>query len=226
MINKIINYFHIIHNLYIKEKVFLRKKTYSQEKSDIIIDKFFKEKKNGFFVDVGCFHPTRMNNTFLLYQRGWRGINIDISKFSIDLFNFKRPYDINIQAAVSGKNEIKNLYYQKNFSLISTLDKDLASRRFQGKIKEKKIECFTLNYLIETSKYQNDKIDFLSIDTEGMDEIILETLDFEKYYPRLICAEDSVMNRNYKDTNLYKILKPKGYKHLWSSYVNHLFFFE
>ncbi len=49
MINKITNYFHIIHNLYIKEKVFLRKKTYSQEKSDIIIDKFFKEKKKWIF---------------------------------------------------------------------------------------------------------------------------------------------------------------------------------
>ena len=44
--------------------------------------------------------------------------------------------------------------------------------------------------------------------------------------PKLICVEDSIYNRNYKQTNLYKILKPYGYKHIWSGVVNHLFFID
>ena len=28
--------------------------------------------ENGFFVDVGCFHPMRYSNTWMLYRRGSR----------------------------------------------------------------------------------------------------------------------------------------------------------
>ena len=52
---------------------------------DLVVEKYFKNITNGFYVDLGCFHPILYNNTMLLYQKGWRGINIDISKFSIKL---------------------------------------------------------------------------------------------------------------------------------------------
>ena len=67
---------------------------------DLNIINYFKDKKNGFYVDVGCFHPLDRNNTYLLYKKKWRGINIDVSKFSIDLFNFLRPEDINVNIAI------------------------------------------------------------------------------------------------------------------------------
>tara|TARA_B100000161_G_scaffold247036_1_gene202981 strand:+ start:548 stop:1261 length:714 start_codon:yes stop_codon:yes gene_type:complete len=224
MFKKTYNFFHIIHNLFIKEKIFFKRETYSQDKSDLEIKKFFNNKNDGFFVDVGCFHPTRMNNTYLLYKKGWRGINIDLSQFSIDLFNYLRPEDINITSAVSDKIGDTKVYFQKNFSVISTLKKKLAEKRFQGKINEKKITTNTLNNIINNTKFKNTPIDFLSIDAEGMDEIILKSLDFQIYKPKLICVEDSMYNRKYNETNLYKILKPHGYRHLWSSMVNHLFY--
>ena len=56
------------------------------DKEDLNIINYFKDKKNGFYIDVGCFHPLDRNNTYLLYKKNWRGINIDVSKFSIDLF--------------------------------------------------------------------------------------------------------------------------------------------
>ena len=60
------------------------------EQEDTQVLEYAKDIKNGFYVDVGCYHPTHLNNCFLLYQKGWSGINIDISKFSIDLFNYLR----------------------------------------------------------------------------------------------------------------------------------------
>ena len=32
---------------------------------------------------------------FLLHKKKWKGINIDTSQFSIDLFNYMRPNDLN-----------------------------------------------------------------------------------------------------------------------------------
>jgi len=69
---------HIIHNIYIKHKYFVPKKTYSMDGEDLIIFDYFKNKKEGFFIDVGCYHPYNGNNTKLLYDRGWSGINIDL----------------------------------------------------------------------------------------------------------------------------------------------------
>jgi hypothetical protein len=226
MIKNLIKKLHIIHNLYFKEKVFLNKSSYSQDKSDLEVKKFFLKKNKGFFIDVGCFHPTRMNNTYLLYKKGWRGINIDLSQFSIDLFNYFRPEDTNIKSAISDKNGHAKLYYQKNFSVISTLKKELAKERFQGPIKEKIISTSTLNTIIDNSKFKDIPIDFLSIDAEGLDEKILKSFNFKKFRPKLICAEDSVYYRKYTKTNLYKILKPHGYRHIWSGVVNHLFYIK
>lgn len=84
------------------------------ESEDLKIIKFFKNKQKSFFVDVRCHHPTKLNNTCLLYKRNWLGINVDISKFSIDLFNFWRSKDININQAISNKSGFEKFYYQKS----------------------------------------------------------------------------------------------------------------
>jgi hypothetical protein len=105
------NKIHILQNLFLKEKVFLDKKSYSSDGVDLIFSSYFKNKSEGFYIDVGCYHPTRANNTYLLYKKGWRGLNIDISKFSIDLFNFWRKHDLNIFRAISNKNGFARMYY-------------------------------------------------------------------------------------------------------------------
>ena len=84
------------------------------DKEDLNILNFFKNKKDGFYVDVGCFHPINRNNTHLLYMNNWRGINIDISQFSIDLFNFLRPDDLNYKCVISEKKtKCKNFFSKR-----------------------------------------------------------------------------------------------------------------
>jgi len=112
---------YILHNLYIQNKIYLKREFYSQSKEDIFVLKYFKNKNRGLYVDVGCHHPTRINNTFLLYRHGWRGVNIDMSKLSIDLFDLLRKKDVNIHSAVSSKNKIINYYTNKNLFLSASI---------------------------------------------------------------------------------------------------------
>ena len=53
--------------------------SYSQEGEDIVLKRIFGDKKNIFYVDVGAHHPKRFSNTYLLYKKGAKGINIDAS---------------------------------------------------------------------------------------------------------------------------------------------------
>src|SRR5262249_32770188 len=76
-------------------------KSYSQEGEDMILNRIFGEKKSGFYVDVGAYHPKRFSNTYFFYKKGWRGINIDAMPGSMKPFNAKRNRDINVETPVS-----------------------------------------------------------------------------------------------------------------------------
>ena len=191
------------------------------DNEDLEILKYFKGKKNGFYVDVGCYHPIHRNNTYLLYKLDWRGINIDISEFSIDLFNYLRPDDLNYNFAISNKNEILKMYYQKELSQLSTIEKEQANKVFQGDIKEKKIQAFTLNEILAKDKYKNYEIDLLNIDVEGADLKVIEGLSFDKFMPKLICVE--IHENKIKESKIFKFLNNKNYELIWSGVFSHLF---
>jgi FkbM family methyltransferase len=191
------------------------------DNEDTNILNYFKNKKNGFYVDVGCFHPINRNNTYLLYINKWRGINIDLSQFSIDLFNFLRPDDLNLRCVVSDKEQNVKVFFQKELSQLSTIEEDQAKKVFQGKIKNKEIKAYTLNQILDNSRYQNQEIDLLDIDVEGADYKVLLGLDFKRYKPKLICIE--IHNKNVSDDKIFKFLVNKGYTLIWSGVFSHLF---
>ena len=188
---------------------------------DTEVINYFKNKTKGFYVDVGCYHPIHRNNTYLLHKKDWDGINIDTSQFSIDLFDYMRPNDLNYNCAISNKNEIIKLFYQKELSQLSTTESIQAEMVFQGNIKEKVIQAFTLDEILNKSKYKNSKIDFLDIDVEGADLKVLEGLSFEKFKPELICVE--IHARKIIESEIYKFLVDKKYKLIWSGVFSHIF---
>ena len=193
------------------------------EGEDLIISDLTKNIKNGFYVDAGCYHPLHLSNTYLLYKRSWTGINIDISEFSIKLFNYLRPNDVNINSAVSNMEKEISFYYQKKLSQLSTIKKEISNERMQGNIKEKKIKSLKLNSILNQSKFKNRQIDFLNIDVEGADFEVLKSLNFTIYEPKIICIE--IMEKNIFESEIYNFLKDLNYKKIWSSKssFNHIF---
>ena len=192
------------------------------EGEDIEILKYTKNIKRGFYVDVGCYHPTQINNCNLLYQKGWTGVNIDISRFSIDLFNYLRPKDLNINCAVSNSSEKVSFFYQKELSQLTSLKKNLAEERMQGHIKKGLIQSQTLTSILESSKFKNKRIDFLNIDIEGADYETLLSLNFKKYRPKVICTE---ITKKLDESEINEFLNKKEYILKWSSKSNisHIF---
>ena len=221
MLKKIFRKLHIIHNIYIKHKFFIKKKSYAMDNEDTAVLSYFKDKKNGFYVDVGCYHPTHRNNTYVLHKKNWNGINIDTSQFSIELFDYLRPDDLNYHCAISNKNEFIKLFYQKELSQLSTTERDQAETVFKGNIKEKEIQAFTLDEILNRDKYKNSKIDFLDIDVEGADLKVLEGLSFDKFKPELVCVE--IHAKEIKKHDIYNFLIDRNYELYWSGVFSHIF---
>jgi len=167
--------------------IFSYKKSYSQGSMDLIFNKIFKNKKKGIYIDVGCQHPNKNNNTYLLYKKGWSGINIDLDKVNIDLFNYNRPNDYNFNTAISDKIEVLDLYYYHQKSPINTLDKNVSNKQTSEVEKLIKIQTNTLTNIIQKTPIKI--VDILSIDVEGFELKVLKGLDFETYNPKIIVVE-------------------------------------
>ena len=114
---------YLYYNLYIRNKAHKKRNSYSQWGEDQIITDFFKDKKKGFYIDIGCYHPIMYSNTCWLFNNGWNGINIDLNQTSIDLFNMTRPNDYNFCAAISNNIEEKDLFIDHDFSPVNTIQK-------------------------------------------------------------------------------------------------------
>ena len=180
-----------------------------------------EKKKKGFYIDVGCYHPIHRNNTYLLHKNGWSGINIDIHQFSIDLFNFLRPNDINLNYAVSDQNGMVEMFYQKKLSQLSTIDEQQAQMSFQGNIKKSKIKSLSLDAILEKTNLIETKIDLLDIDVEGADLRVLKGFTIEKFKPELICVE--IHKKDIKNSEIYKYLSNFSYELVWSGVFSHIF---
>jgi FkbM family methyltransferase len=201
---------------------------YSQEGEDMILRRIFNDKKSGFFVDVGAFHPTRFSNTFYFYKQGWRGINIDAMPDSMNRFNKQRSRDINVEVPIASKKQILK-YYAFNEPAINTFSKELAMERngIDGYkvIFEKDIETFTLAEVLDKYMPKDVKeIDFFSIDVESLDYDVLISNDWNKYKPKIILIEDLKFDiNNLSKSDIVSFLAGKDYKFLAKT-VNTLFF--
>ena len=166
----------------------INKNFYSQFGEDKILNELLPNNfTNGFYVDVGCFHPKKNSNTYMLFRRGWRGINIDMEKDKIASFNLARPNDYNFLAAISDKVEKVKMYRNQKFGVSSTINENFIKN--EDVIDEDYIQTTTLNIVLETSPFKGKKIDFLNIDAEGNDLRVLKSLNFDIYNPSIIIIE-------------------------------------
>lgn len=193
--------------------------SYSQLGEDLIIDRILGYKNKGVYVDIGAHHPTRLSNTKRFYSRGWRGINIDPNSILIDKFNKERQEDINLRIGVGRKNGF--LYFYEFFpSTLSTFSYKEA-KKYVGEgfklISKKKILVKTLASILD--KYCKSKsIDFLSVDTEGMDLEVLESNNWIRYKPDVICIEN-----HGNEKKILSFLKKHGYELKYNNGLNSIF---
>lgn len=217
MFNKIYLELNLLH------KKFLSKKEYfSFSGVDIILEKIFKNQDKGIYIDVGCQHPIKNNNTYLLYKKGWEGINVDLDKDNIDLFNASRSKDNNFNKALSSDVNDVDLYFYHKKSPINTIDKKTSEFQKAKVTSIKKIKTDTLDNIILNTKYKNSSFDLLSIDVEGHELEVLKGFNLVKFSPNVIVVEYLDLNvskleiknlsiEDILDTEIYKYLISKNY---------------
>jgi len=154
--------------------------TWSQDGEDLLFSELFPP--TGTYVDVGAHHPDRFSVTKLLYDRGWRGINIDSSPNFMELFMKRRPGDINIDTLVGKpRNEY---FYEFSEPALNTLNSARAEQLVRlgwKQVRQRSVTVQDLNFLMEKHLPLGAHIDLLSIDVEGEELSLLSTLNWNNW---------------------------------------------
>lgn len=170
--------------------------SYAQEGEDLVLAALFGavlHHRAGFYVDVGAHDPWRFSNTCFFYHRGWQGINIDPRPGVKAVFDRERPRDINLEVAIAGKPGTLT-YHCFDEPLLNGFDRDLsAARHADGKhriVGTRQVAALPLAAILEQHLPDSRRIDFLSVDVEGMDLEVLNSNDWAKFHPTFVLAEE------------------------------------
>ncbi len=182
---------------------------------DILLWRYFKDRniRNGFFIDVGAYHPKFCNNTWRLRKKlGFTGINIEPTD-RIELFREYRANDINLKCAVGLTSGVVELNYVTNEPGVSGKNQ---SKMVQTADKKIKVWQMTLTEIVKENNVT--KIDLLDIDIEGTEMEVLRGYDWS-VMPRLILIEED----KDKDLMIHKFLTILGYDKIARTLNNALY---
>ena len=207
-----------------------RKVSFSQCGEDLIVRSIFTQLGIGSpsYIDIGAHHPYYLSNTALFYEAGSRGINIEPDPVLFGSFTQYRKEDINLNIGISDDVSVLDFYIINN-PVLNTFSKEEAENYHKEGdyhiTKKIKIKVTTVTNVLD--EFNEGKFpDFLSIDAEGVDEIIFNSLDFIKISPIVICVETisfSNKGKGEKNNSLIEFIKSKGYFLYADTYINSIF---
>ena len=177
-----------------------------------LVWRFFNCAREGVFVEVGANHPTEFNQTWFLEQQGWSGVLIEPNPDLCALLRAQRPRSRTVQAAVGSPDqggEVELLLGRSH--LHSTLAPVLGDPLSGAKVR---VPLRTLDSILAEAGAA--RIDFLSIDVEGMELAVLQGLNLEKHAPRLILLEE-----HRRDFKKHFHLRRHGYRLVRRTGINH-----
>ncbi|MEP0712811.1 FkbM family methyltransferase [Algoriphagus sp.] len=197
-------------------------RSYSQEGEDLLLNRYFKNKPEGFFCDVGSFHPKQYSNTYLFYQRGWRGINIDPRPGSKKIFDQVRPDDINLELGIADQPGGQLVYKMYANPVYNSFSSEAVEN--VEKIGEVFVDIQSLEYVFSTYLPKDMPIDFLSIDVEGFDLEVLKSNDWARFRPEVVIIEFFGQSiQVFLESEIYTYLNGLGYVY-FANTVNTYFF--
>jgi len=190
---------------------------HSQYKQDEFLNEhIFEGKENGFFVEIGADDGVCHSNTlFFEKYKSWKGICIEPRKAAFEELIKNRNCACE-NVCISEKKETKEFTeFVGRHSQLSGLSGKYSEdhkRRIEKETKELglikrtiTVDCENINNILK--KHNAEKIDYMSIDTEGGELEILKSIDFANTMIDVISIEN-----NYFDSKIKKYLKSKNYK--------------
>lgn len=197
--------------------------SYAQNLEDVMLFRALKHVRQGRYLDIGANHPVEDSVTKAFYDRGWSGINVEPVSQWLNLLKQDRRRDVNLQVAISDKNEPLE-FFEVVESGLSTLDADRAEQCRQDglTVVQNTVEVWTLAQVFDHAKQAQTH--FLKIDVEGAEAQVIASGDWVRNRPWIVLVESTRPNTNISDHDAWEpILLKNGYQFVWFDGINRFY---
>lgn len=166
---------------------------------------------SGFYVDIGANHPVVFSATYLLYKAGWSGLTVDPIPSLCAMHKQLRPRDICLNVGVGAACEQRQFWETAPDFFSSFSKEDTERAQHQGHctiLCETNISLVTPTEILR-SVPTGRRVNYLSIDTEGLDGEILRNWPWEKSTPDIVSCEASAIAGQESEASA--VLRARGY---------------
>jgi len=166
---------------------------YSQSNQDKWVLEFLNFKKNGYFVDLGAYDGIQTSNTYYMEKNlEWEGICVEANPMIYNQLLLNRKSK-NINVAL---NDYTGECFFTNDKITET---------------GIRVPCDTLNNVLTKNNCPKN-IDYLSIDIEGYEYVVLKDFDFNKWNIGLMTVEHNLyVDGDKRKNDLYDLLTKNGF---------------
>ena len=189
--------------------------SHSQIGQDLAVLKFYNQKRDGFFIEIGASDGIKLSNTYLLEkQYNWKGICVEPVPKNYKNLIINRPNSICLDNAVfSVSNFTVNFDIANKYTLLSGISEHIDRHKNRVDDDKSSIQVKTISLIDLLDNNNAPKfIEYLSLDTEGSEYEILKTFNFDKYIFGLIDVEHNHIEP--RRTHIKELLLSNGYIYL------------
>jgi FkbM family methyltransferase len=184
---------------------------YSQGGQDIYVTRILKEKRDGYFIEIGANNGYTMSNTYLLEKNyGWKGICVEATPYKITELTNNRPNAICISSAAFLESNLELDFTTCPLDILNVITEyaEIAIDFLKENGEIIKVNTRSLTDILNENNAP-ENIDYLSIDTNGSEYKVLEGIDFTKYKFNVITVKNSLIEE--KQNRIKEILTSNGY---------------
>lgn len=183
-----------------------------------------------YYLDLGANHAKQLSNTYMLYKKGMRGVLVETNPQLIGELKFYRSEDVILNKCISNHSDESLQFYIMSGDGLSCTSMDAVNEMIEKNpqlyIKDTiTVDTITVNQILQ--KYFSKAPILLSIDIEGQEESILQTLDYDKYAPLIVIVEridygTTIATKKRKDL-IADIMSQNGYFEYAFTGINSIF---
>lgn len=177
------------------------------------------------YLDIGAFHPTIGSNTYLAYLAGGQGVLVEPNPPMAKMLLEVRPRDVVVNAGVGvGEAASAPYYLIRDRPQLNTFSKPQVDRYLaQGRALENTLDMKLVSIDSLLREHFTKGLDLLSIDVEGLDLQILESMTAEHIRATVVCVETAVFDSTALVRPAIELLRSRGYAVRGGSMINTMF---
>ena len=190
-----------------------REISHSQLFQDLFVLFKLGNKRKGRFLEFGATNGKELSNSYLLEKNfEWEGVLAEPSPQWEKSLKENRPRTKIINECIYSESGTMIDFFVSKKGVLSTINEfresDIESIPGNTKARNEegylvKVPTISLNDVF-IKHFNGEKIDYMSVDTEGSELLILSKFNFEKYGPKIVTVEHNFTSAQKNLDNLFE----------------------